>query len=1082
MTEVGRIAIYEPSMAVKCAEMFNAFNEIWPGGFTGGIPYDEQRTREFLDKTSAHADLIALDENDDPVGYCGLYPHWRDKNAAYISILGVHPRVQGKKFGKRLLLKALEVAKEKGLFRVDLYTWPGNMEAVPLYKKIGLFWVPDTSVYMQDFIPGILQNTLAEEWFEKHPNWYGNFKRELKQTQDKETVEGMDVYQYNFEEEDDKLSVHIDRYGWGISSIVRKLDGKEISIKSKLKSHHILMGIENSLCYIIENKTGTDIEFRLSVKPFNGLKWVEDFPDKFIIKKDEILTLERNFIVNRDAKKYKSDQKSSEVIIGSFTFNSYELSISTGAKIHPAVELLSTYEYINTPLGTEKKVYLDLQNHTKEQLKGTIKYSIEGIDELKGTIEYNVKPEEIIGIEIPAKIPEETNQVVFKIQAEPSVKINNAEFLMPEFKIPLVANVPNIAEIVQGPNEDIITLITDFWAIRINLERANVYYTRRYVDDSKIRSIFELGPPYGMDIDRTLRFDYEVIKNGTSTTLKLMGNSRQFEGIRIEKYIRVTPGVKEVEHWIDLINISTTGSIAAGGRLSTSSGGGLNVNPIGNFAKVYTPVYGKYIESEPTYPIMSQTLISQDPKDWHETWTAAEILGESGYSSVIWKPDNVEKIKLQQGFLYNLESKQILLEQNEKVNVAHIWVSFSNGSVRDVRTRWNQLVGQNDLSFDEAVFGVETEPPISVYFKENNIFSKGKTSKATFEIYSITPYPLPGILRLKSPELWETSFITEEGNKDQINMPDIIPNTPLLIEIEMKIPENTTKSSDMIKLCFTGEYELEFEIPILLKKDIEVVVKEDKVEDKGIMIVENGEIKYKVPKNIGGCLIQLEDSEGNTFLADSFPKIGPKFFIEHYLGGLQPAVFHQAEGNPFVELERTETEEFSSGDWKGVRTFWTIEKAERLKGQKYSISYLTLPGSNIIRIILENNNDTSREVHSISGMLADIALKGDPDGNIIHVPGGTGDIIRNRVKKPFLNQTNVDDPWIRVSKEDVSLTFLSPDGYYGSNTIFDGTVMIVNIILSFLETKPFQKSKLESILIVNQPEEAIEEVRKALKK
>ena len=64
----GRITVYDSKMAKEVAELFNSFNEIWPGGFGGAIPYDETRIHDWLDKTSALADLIALDEDEVPVG------------------------------------------------------------------------------------------------------------------------------------------------------------------------------------------------------------------------------------------------------------------------------------------------------------------------------------------------------------------------------------------------------------------------------------------------------------------------------------------------------------------------------------------------------------------------------------------------------------------------------------------------------------------------------------------------------------------------------------------------------------------------------------------------------------------------------------------------------------------------------------------------------------------------------------------------------------------------------------------------------------------------------------------------------
>ncbi len=156
--------------------------------------------------------------------------------------------------------------------------------------------------------------------------------------------------------------------------------------------------------------------------------------------------------------------------------------------------------------------------------------------------------------------------------------------------------------------------------------------------------------------------------------------------------------------------------------------------------------------------------------------------------------------------------------------------------------------------------------------------------------------------------------------------------------------------------------------------------------------------------------------------------------------------------------------------------------SEILKGQKYSISYLTLPDSNIIRIKIDNVNETPRKVSTIAAMIADIALKGETSDNVIRVPGGMKNWIRNRVQKPFINQTNMDEPWVRIEKEEVSLSFMSALGFFGSNTIFDSQVMLINILLSMMETEPYQTSTNEFIIMINQPEEAIEEVRKGLAK
>ena len=232
----GSITVYGPSMASAVAAMFNDFNELWPGGFGGGVPYTEQRVHDWLDATSAVADLIALDSDGVPVGYCGLYPHYRDAHACYVTVLGVVPRAKGQKVGKRLLLRALDLAIERGYARFDLNTWPGNLNAVPLYKKVGLFWVPETSVSMQNYLPALARSPLGRAWFQRHPDWYACFERELAQAPDEETHGGMEVYTYRFREGDDVLTARVDRYGWGLCSVDSTVAGHRLAISARSRT------------------------------------------------------------------------------------------------------------------------------------------------------------------------------------------------------------------------------------------------------------------------------------------------------------------------------------------------------------------------------------------------------------------------------------------------------------------------------------------------------------------------------------------------------------------------------------------------------------------------------------------------------------------------------------------------------------------------------------------------------------------------------------------------------------------------------------------------------------------------------
>ncbi|MCK4482197.1 GNAT family N-acetyltransferase, partial [Candidatus Bathyarchaeota archaeon] len=142
------IVEFQREDAAKLAELFNSFDRegLWPGGFTGGVPYTAERILDSFPVAVKNICILVSTHDGKFTGICTLHPHYEDAEAAYIGLLGVHPDYLGKGHGKALILKSLQIATENNLRRVDLDTWAGNLRAVPLYKKCGLFWVPETSV------------------------------------------------------------------------------------------------------------------------------------------------------------------------------------------------------------------------------------------------------------------------------------------------------------------------------------------------------------------------------------------------------------------------------------------------------------------------------------------------------------------------------------------------------------------------------------------------------------------------------------------------------------------------------------------------------------------------------------------------------------------------------------------------------------------------------------------------------------------------------------------------------------------------------------------------------------------------
>ncbi|MHA1841321.1 MAG: GNAT family N-acetyltransferase [Candidatus Heimdallarchaeota archaeon] len=1077
---IGKIVNYEPSMAKDAADMFNTFNELWPGGFGGGVPYTEDSVHEWLDKTSSHADLIAIDENGELSGYCGLYPHWRDKNAAYINILGVTPKALGRKFGKRMLLKALEIAKEKGLTRVDLNTWSGNMEAVPLYKKIGLFWVPDTQVYMQDFIPGLLQEPIAKDYFTKHPDWYGNFKRELAQAQDRNIVDGMQLYTYKFESEDDYLIADVDRFGWNFCGFERVLDGKKIQVKARVGSHDIFIGTPNTFTIQLFNEYADETTVKLDVKGFKGLQWIEDFPKTVQLKKGDAMSISREFVVDKTTKVFKDNDELNETISASIHFDKFSFNLSASGKIQSTVALRNIREaqFRSIPIGTEYQLPLDIKNNTENDLSGEVRVTIDELPDFTQVIPYKMKGLEISGIHVPIKLPMDRKTNKFTLKATAVIVTNESQTEMPEYTLPLFAKVAGLLELAVLEKEKRLYLMTDKLTLDVNLEGgfARVY---RQESSGNVPIRLATGPLYGISLDRTLLYSYELVKSDKYYTLIITANSIQIPGLEIIRYFKVTSGMDEIEYWADYKNINKDKSIYASARTTVASGG-ISINPYSTKGRAFTPINDKIIESDCITNFMTDPLIPFDPSIWSETWTAVEGLMLRDLSAFFWKPDNIAKVKIRAGGLQQLESINKEIQPGEVTNVAHLWYSFGYNTMAEVRNRWNQLLGNKIIDPMDETLGPKTTPVLDIVVTEK-LLTVGETTKLHAEVQFVSPYPLPGDLTLNLPKGWKGGFITEEGIKDKIPMPVAGYFNNVAISLEITVPESETSPIGNIQLHFSGEFELNFDNYISLSAIGEVIITEEELEGEEIYSVSNGKLKFVIPKKFAGGLLRLEDEKGNSYLLDQFPKIQPKFFFEKYLGGAQPFVFHGSSNNLQPEVGKTKSKIVEEGKWKGISSSVIIqEDKEYLRGLELEMTFLTLPGSELIRSRLTLNNNSPREFQWMGSVFSDLGFNGSKDGLVIEATGAKKLWERNQVKDQFLSLGSFDEPYSRIKKGKQSISYIVPESTRGTAMILDFVIMVVGWLVSLQYAKPNSKSSVEFVIALNQPRENLLGIRKAL--
>ncbi|MHA1743509.1 MAG: GNAT family N-acetyltransferase [Candidatus Heimdallarchaeota archaeon] len=1077
----GKIILYDPSLAEKAAVMFNEFNKLWPGGFGGGVPYTAERVHDWLDKTSAIADLLAVDEDGELCGYCGLYPHWRDEKAAYISILGVIPKVKGQRFGKRLLLKALEIAEEKGITRVDLHTWSGNLDAVPLYKKVGLFWVPETAVYMQDYIPGIKQNPIAKEWFSKHPDWYANFDRELNQEPDKMVIDNMELFIYRFKEESDLLEVEIDRFGWGISGIFSKLGEQSIKIKTRLKNHNLFIGIPNEFKIEFQNGLAEDFECSLFVQKFPGLHWQGTLPKKVRVKKGEQKVVSCKFTLDKNANLYKGAEQACKSITTNISFGGYSLEFVTSGKIQSPIKLRTFEEeqFVVIPKGRESTISLDILNTTDLPIQGFVQIKEQKSSNQERKITVELKPNDVSGISFPYAFPATNPHNVNKIALIPFLQYGDTTIELPVFELPIFARVAGLAEYAAIQETERLYLLTDKLAVEVSLEGGNMkIYHGEKNGFSQLR--LQAGPPYGLSRDTTLKFDYHLRRKRDGLLLKLTAKSRQIEGLLIEKFLELKAGLEEVHFWTKYTNLNAQKTILTSAKTGAFHHG-ISMNPYLMKVKGYAPLEGKIIETETFTNFLTTPMIPTDATLWHESWSASKMLAFNELTAWIWDPSTIEKVNLRKGMLNNLESKAVEISPGKSYQPIELWYSFGFTNLQQVRQRWSQLIGKASFPFEEILMGPEIIKDFDITLAKSQVLFAGKTNKLSLEVHFATNYPFQGELSLVAPSDWQAMFDTNSGLKRTISVPKAGFLKKVTLPIEVIIPANYSNIVENLQVLYKGEFEISFDNFVLVVPQGEVSVSQVVDQKKKLFKVQNGLLTFDVVAEEGGNLIRLTDNQGREYLIDSFPEIKAKYFLEHYLGGIQPQMFHPASEEIFTEPEKVRTVKCEKGVWKGTKSIFTIQNdKEFLTGLKCEIEYLTFPNSKIVLIRLKVENPTPRVVPFVGTFICDVGLQGTIEGTKVEVQAEKELWFHNAVKQQFTAFNPFGKALSRIFKDEQSIAFFVSEKTTGTVTIVDLGIMLIAWLNSLVHLEPFTEKIMEFAFVLDEPRDTAEKIRKAI--
>ncbi|MCK5035029.1 MAG: GNAT family N-acetyltransferase [Candidatus Sabulitectum sp.] len=194
------------------AQMWKESRSGWPPGFLGASDITASSVAQ-EEKSSGKLFTVLAFLEERVVGYCRTSPYGGETDASYVDLVNVTPDMHGMGVGKALLLDAVNRSVDFGMNRIDLHTWSSNMKAVPLYKKTGFFWVPETRVYMQNYIPYLLGRDEFLKFLDGE-DWYKCFHRALLVEPDVEKTEsGREIFRYVFKRGTDSFVAEFDKKG-----------------------------------------------------------------------------------------------------------------------------------------------------------------------------------------------------------------------------------------------------------------------------------------------------------------------------------------------------------------------------------------------------------------------------------------------------------------------------------------------------------------------------------------------------------------------------------------------------------------------------------------------------------------------------------------------------------------------------------------------------------------------------------------------------------------------------------------------------------------------------------------------------
>ncbi len=1042
----------------KLASFFNAIDDLWPGTWTQGIKYDEKRAREFVEKRKALEYFVAFDPQDRLVGICSVHKRMEEPNVSYIGVLGAHPEVLGKKYGKHLLLTAADFSVKNGDVRQDLHTWPSNMKAVPLYKKIGLQWVPDTSVYMQNYIPVILQNSFCKPFFEKHPDWYHDQKRDITQAPDEQTLGSMKVFYYRFEKEEDFLEVIIDRYSRSITGITRRMNGELIGITLQQTDHDVFAGIDQNISLHIRNESNKELSVIVTMEGSKEVSVKTSQEIQTVPKGSK--TLENIYVID-DTTSDTDIQRKTPSIKSQIIVDGEILTLEAGMRVRQLIDIKISDQVWWRPSG-KQDIPIHVQNRSEKTIEGEMLFwSINEIDILSPVIPISLGPEENIGVNVQLEIPLSDNDIFTTLYCQ--IKMGDIKSRVYELPI-FLSNSPGLAAGIQQDKKCIIIQNQYIQGV-IKIEGASADFR---IPDETLMGIgvrtLDYGPPFGFSEFNQAEFRIKIIEKRNSIQVKLSRRGHSKKGLIFHRIFELRAGDSHFAIWTEVQNLGTVDDQITT-IIEPHFTRGINM-PLGETYFVFENqlVYGPSF----FWPAGKGDL--PEGTERYEPWICIQV-GDICYYHIYETHDS--KADPSRNKLSSLE-KQIRIPALSSSSGPKSWIGCGNTGWKKVRELSYYLSKNQVLSPIQQK--IEPMSYLSIDIPRNQLLIGRKISEIQITLKSIRLVPLNGRLIIKEPKGWIiTPNEFEITNLNLSNLQEF--------KCALELPSNIN----------FGIYKLQFTIKSPEKKETKhfrflVFNGTEKPEildlppesNKNLVVVKNKILEIKSSADFAACLTQIQYN-GQPYLLSNFPNYSPSIFFSKDPGGMVNSIILGVNDDldeTNYSKEKYIATKIRSNQWTGVEYSTTINEQKSINGLVIKIAYELLGGdSSLVRVRTTIHNPTTTTFQARSFSLLSPGIDGSIEKMVSRFSIGT--------ETPFEFSRDNPVPILGVGPEDMTYFTLKKDNNSLSliktsprSIIFplDAGKMILGAgFITFWYLEPNQADEVSYYISLNSSEEFLED-------